>query len=83
MGWKHPRNKKPPNVVFLIYMYMSDTKLHKNKGKVRRNVIEDVPLDVEKYFDRKCGSIDGKLYKKELKEKEIKREDIDIKTMLP
>ena len=51
---------------------MSDTKLHKNKGKVRRNVIEDVPLDVEKYFDRKCGSIDGKLYKKELKEKEIK-----------
>lgn len=64
-------------------MYMSDTKLHKNKGKVRRNVIEDVPLDVEKYFDRKCGSIDGKLYKKELKEKEIKREDIDIKAMLP
>ena len=52
---------------------MSDTKLHKNKGKVRRNVIEDVPLDVEKYFDRKCGSIDGKLYKKELKEKEIKK----------
>ena len=70
-------------MLFLIYMYMSDTKLHKNKGKVRRNVIEDVPLDVEKYFDRKCGSIDGKLYKKELKEKEIKREDIDIKTMLP
>lgn len=68
---------------FNIYMYMSDTKLHKNKGKVRRNVIENVPLDVEKYFDRKCGSIDGKLYKKELKEKEIKREDIDIKTMLP
>lgn len=62
---------------------MSDTKLHKNKGKVRRNIIEDVPLDVEKYFDRKCGSIDGKFYKKELKEKEIKREDIDIKTMLP
>ena len=70
-------------MLFLIYMYMSDTKLHKNKGKVRRNVIQDVPLDVEKYFDRKCGSIDGKLYKKELKEKEIKREDIDIKTMLP
>ena len=78
-----PKEEKPPYVVFLIYMYMSDTKLHKNKGKVRRNVIEDVPLDVEKYFDRKCGSIDGKLYKKELKEKEIKREDIDIKTMLP
>ena len=78
-----PKEEKPSYVVFLIYMYMSDTKLHKNKGKVRRNVIEDVPLDVEKYFDRKCGSIDGKLYKKELKEKEIKREDIDIKTMLP
>lgn len=79
-----PKEEKPPYVVFFkMYMYMSDTKLHKNKGKVRRNVIEDVPLDVEKYFDRKCGSIDGKLYKKELKEKEIKREDIDIKTMLP
>ena len=78
-----PKEEKPSYVVFLMYMYMSDTKLHKNKGKVRRNVIEDVPLDVEKYFDRKCGSIDGKLYKKELKEKEIKREDIDIKTMLP
>ena len=82
MGWKHPR-KRNHLMLFLIYMYMSDTKLHKNKGKVRRNVIQDVPLDVEKYFDRKCGSIDGKLYKKELKEKEIKREDIDIKTMLP
>ena len=58
---------------------MSDTKLHKNKGKVRRNVIEDVPLDVEKYFDRKCGSIDGKLTKKEVKDKEIKKEDKIIK----
>ena len=58
---------------------MSDTKLHKNKGKTRRNVIEDVPLDVEKYFDRKCGSIDDKLCKKELKDKEIKKEDIEIK----
>lgn len=64
-------------------MYMSDTKLHKNKGKVKRDIIKGTTFDVKKYFDRKCGSIDGKLYKKELKEKEIKREDIDIKAMLP
>ena len=50
---------------------MSDTKLHKNKGKVKRDIIKGTTFDVKKYFDRKCGSIDGKLYKKELKEKEI------------
>ena len=66
-------------MLFLKCIYIKSNYL----TNIRRNVIEDVPLDVEKYFDRKCGSIDGKLYKKELKEKEIKREDIDIKTMLP
>lgn len=48
---------------------MSNTNLHKLKGKTRRNVIKDTPFIVKKYFDRKCGSIDGKLFKKEKIEK--------------
>ena len=43
---------------------MSDTRLHKEKGKTRRNVIEGTPLEVKLYFDRKCGKIDGKKQKK-------------------
>ena len=40
---------------------MSDTKLHKLKGKTRRGVYgDDVPEKVTRYFDRKCGKIDGK-----------------------
>ena len=58
---------------------MSDTKLHKQKGKTRRNVIEGTPLEVKMYFDRKCGKIDGKINKKELIDKEIEREDNFIK----
>ena len=58
---------------------MSDTKLHKQKGKTRRNVIEGTPLKVKMYFDRKCGKIDGKINKKELIDKEIEREDNLIK----
>ena len=58
---------------------MSDTKLHKEKGKTRRNVIEGTPLEVKLYFDRKCGKIDGKKRKKELEEKEIEKEDRLIK----
>ena len=58
---------------------MSDTKLYKLKGKTRRNIIEDTPLEVKKYFDRKCGSIDGKLNKKELIEKELRKENIKLK----
>ena len=34
---------------------MSDTKLHKLKGKTRRNIIKETPLKVKKFFDRKCG----------------------------
>ena len=50
---------------------MSDTKLHKLKGKNQRNIFgEKEPFIVKKYFDRKCGSIDGKLNKMEIKEKE-------------
>lgn len=58
---------------------MSNSKLHKLKGKSQRNVIEKLPLEVKKFFDRKCGSIDGKLTKKEVKDKEIKKEDKIIK----
>lgn len=58
---------------------MSDIKLHKEKGKTRRNVIEGTPLEVKLYFDRKCGKIDGKKRKKELEEKEIEKEDRLIK----
>lgn len=58
---------------------MSDTKLYKLKGKTRRNIIEDTPFEVKKYFDRKCGSIDGKLNKNEIIEKELRKENIEIK----
>lgn len=58
---------------------MSNSKLHKLKGKSQRNVIEKLPLEVKKFFDRKCGSIDSKLAKKEIKDKEIKKEDKIIK----
>lgn len=52
---------------------MSDSKLHKLKGKVRRGICNKVPAIVNKYFDRKCGSIDGKLNKMEIREKELKK----------
>ena len=58
----------------LIIYNMSDTKLHKLKGKNQRNIFGDnEPFLVKKFFDRKCGSIDGKLSKMELKEKELKK----------
>ena len=50
---------------------MSDSKLHKLKGKTRRGVYgDDVPEEVDRYFDRKCGKNDGKVYRNEKKEKE-------------
>ncbi len=52
---------------------MSDSKLHKLKGKVRRGICNKVPAIVNKYFDRKCGSIDGKLNKMEIRGKELKK----------
>lgn len=52
---------------------MSDSKLHKLKGKVRRGICNKVPTIVNKYFDRKCGSIDGKLNKMEIRGKELKK----------
>lgn len=55
---------------------MSDTKLHKLKGKNRRGIFgEKEPFIVKKFFDRKCGSIDEKISKKEVLEKEIKKEN--------
>ena len=56
---------------------MSNTILHKLKGKTRRNVIKDTPFIVKKYFDRKCGSIDDKINKLEIKNKENKNFDIN------
>ena len=58
---------------------MSDTKLHKLKGKTRRNIIKETPLKVKKFFDRKCGSIDDKINKLEIKNKEIKKENKKLK----
>ena len=58
---------------------MSNSKLHKLKGKSQRNAIEKLPFEVKKFFDRKCGRIDSKLTKKEVKDKEIKKEDKIIK----
>lgn len=53
---------------------MSDTRLHKEKGKTRRGVYGDnIPDIVDRYFDRKCGKIDDKLYKKEKIEKELRK----------
>ena len=50
---------------------MADSKLHKEKGKTRRGVYgDDVPEIVIRYFDRKCGKIDGKLDRNEKREKE-------------
>lgn len=57
---------------------MSDSKLHKEKGKTRRGIYcDDTPEIVDRYFDRKCGKIDGKLDRNEKREKEL-RKPIDI-----
>lgn len=60
---------------------MSDSYLHKDKGKSKRCIygeeFKDYPLKVQKYYDRKCGSIDGKLNKMEILEKESKKENYD------
>lgn len=57
---------------------MSRSKLHKLKGKSQRDII-NIPFKVKKYFDRKCGSIDGKIYKLDLVNKELKKSLIQIK----
>ena len=57
-------------------VHMSDTKLHKLKGKTRRNIYgDDVPAEVDRFFDRKCGKIDGKVERNRKREKEMKKED--------
>ena len=57
---------------------MSDTKLHKLKGKTRRNIYgDDVPEEVTRFFDRKCGKIDGKKERKRKIEKELKKKKED------
>ncbi len=75
-GW----NPVGPTSLTLKLYYMSDTKLHKLKGKSQRDVIE-TPFEVKKYFDRKCGTIDGKINKIELKNKELEKEYKQIKEL--
>lgn len=54
---------------------MSDTKLHKEKGKTRRGIYgNDTPEIVTRYFDRKCGKIDDKVDRNEKREKEWMKE---------
>lgn len=59
---------------------MSDSKLHKEKGKARRGIYgDDTPEIVDQYFDRKCGKIDGKLSRNEKREKELRKPiEVDI-----
>ena len=53
---------------------MSDSKLHKEKGKTRRGIYgDDTPKIVTHYFDRKCGKIDSKVERNEKREKELKK----------
>lgn len=53
---------------------MSDSKLHKEKGKTRRRVYgDDVPEIVTRYFDRKCGKIDSKVDRNKKREKELRK----------
>ena len=55
---------------------MSDTKLHKLKGKTRRNIYGgDVPDEVKRFFDRKCGKIDDKVDRDKKRKKEREKED--------
>ena len=62
---------------------MSDSRLHKEKGKSKRGEygedFNDYPENVKKYYDRRCGTKDGSKYKKSKLDKERKREDEMIK----
>ena len=53
---------------------MSDSKLHKEKGKTRRGIYgDDAPEIVTRYYDRRCGKIDGKVDRNEKREKELRK----------
>jgi len=62
---------------------MSDSRLHKEKGKSKRGEygedFNDYPEKVQKYYDRRCGTIDGRKWKNRKLEKERKHEDDLIK----
>lgn len=56
------------------YKDMSDSKLHKEKGKTRRGIYGDKTPDiVTRYFDRKCGKNDDKVDRNEKREKELRK----------
>lgn len=61
---------------------MSRTYLHKEKGKSKHGVygdnFRDYPENVQKYYDRHCGSNDDKLAKMEKLKKEEKRRRRDL-----
>ena len=58
---------------------MSDTKKHKDKGKFNNGLLEELPRDLEKMFDRWNSDVgEFRKAKKDLKEKiadeELKRQ---------
>ena len=53
---------------------MADSKLHKEKGKTRRGIYgDDVPEIVTRYYDRRCGKIEGKVDRNEKREKVLRK----------
>lgn len=61
---------------------MSNSYLHKDKGKSKRGIygesFNDYPLKVKKYYDRHCGSIDDRVDKLKIIEKRNKKNYDDI-----
>ena len=54
---------------------MSDTKKHKNKGKFNNGLLEELPRDLEKMFDRWNWDVgEFRKAKKDLKEKIAEKE---------
>lgn len=62
---------------------MSDTKLYKEIGKAKRGEYGEefnaYPEKVKKFYDRRCGTKDAKVWKKHKLEEEVKHEDAMIK----
>lgn len=60
---------------------MSDSYLHKDKGKSKRGVygeeFKDFPQKVRQYYDRKCGIIDDKIDKMKAIKKDEKNKSYE------
>lgn len=65
---------------------MSKTRLHSEKAKSKHGVygddFNDYPIEVKKYYDRHCGSMEDKLEKRRRKEKQDEREFKRLKNNL-